>query len=393
MGPTLTLLQAAFGHTATPYSVLQCPTSSSSDELKRAYRVAALKYHPDRQIIRHGVQQSTHADEGGSSSSLKFQAVSAAYQVLMDDAQRAYYDKTGIIREDEHDHHHHDDNSNSSTRHTSSTNNNRHRRGGDTRDWKTFFESVFNDIQQTGKNHNEAANIYRNSNDEMIDVLRYYTLCHGDMNLIVECVPYGNKIDIDRWFKDIIYPAISCGKIPNYNVETVTKQQNRKRVVPAQRLRFDSNDQHVYNAAKNNIVLKSQKRRIILEDSSSDDEDVYDKDNAITTIDDDDDDERKATQVVSKRNKMDIRVAKKRKAKAVKEMEIANILHSKDWKKNGMSAAAAAATQKRKKNMEYGISDALLSNLEAKYCHHSGNDKKKKKEVKKSSNETLILRK
>jgi hypothetical protein len=174
----------------------------------------------------------------------------------------------------------------------------------------------------------------------------------------------------------ILYIQQSCGKIPNYNVETVTKQKNRKRVVPAQRLRIDSNnDQHVYNAAKNNVVLKRQKIRIILEESSSDDDD---KDNAIATIDDDDD-ERKAKQVVSKRNKMDIRVAKKRKAKAVKEMEIANILHSKDWKNNGMSATAAAATQKGRKNMEYGISDALLSNLEAKYCHHSGNDKKKKK--------------
>jgi hypothetical protein len=165
------------------------------------------------------------------------------------------------------------------------------------------------------------------------------------------------------------------------------------RVVPAQPLRIDSNnDQHVYNAAKNNVILKRQKRRIILEDSSSDDEDVDDKDNAITTINDDDD-ERKAKQVVTKRNKMDIRVAKKRKAKAIKEMEIANILHSKDWKKNGMSAAAAE-TQKDRKNMEYGISDALLSNLEAKYCLHSGNDKKKKKKRKqKVINEALILRK
>ena len=371
MGPTLTLLQAAFGHTATPYSILQCPTSSTPEELKRAYRVAALKYHPDRQIIRHVVKQNNHTNEGGSSSSLKFQAVSAAYQVLMDDVQRAYYDTTGILREDEHDH---ADNSNSSTRHTSSTN--RHR-GGDTRDWKTFFESVFNDIQQVGKNHNEVAKNYRNSNDEMIDVLRYYTLCQGDMNLIVECVPYGNKTDIDRWNKDIIYPAISCGKILNYNVETVTKQKNRKRVVAVRRLRVDSNDQHVYNAAKNNVILKRQKRRIILEDSSSDDEDIDDKDNAIATIDDDND-ERKAKQVVSKRNKMDIRVAKKRKAKAIKEMEIANILHAKDWKKNGMSVTAAA-TQKGRKNMEYGISDALLSNMEARYCRHSGNDKKKKK--------------
>ena len=358
MGPTLTLLEAAFGHTATPYSVLQCPTSSTPEELKRAYRVSALRYHPDRQI-RHGVKQNNHADEGGSS--LKFQAVSAAYQVLMDDVQRAYYDRTGIIREDE-------DNSNS-TRPTSSTRHS-HRRGS-TSDWETFFESVFNDIRSTGRNHDEAAKTYRNSNDETNDVLRYYTACQGDINLVVDCIPYGSNADIDRWNKDIIIPAISRGMIPNFNVETVTKQQNRKRVEAARRLRVDSNDQDVYNAAKNNV---RQKRRIILEDSSSDDEDVDDKDNAITTIDDD---ESKAKQVKSKRDKLDIRVAKKRKAKAVKEMEIANILHSKDWKKDEMSAtAAAAATQKRRKYEEYGISDALLSNLATKYC---GNDKKKKR--------------
>ena len=358
MGPTLTLLEAAFGHTATPYSVLQCPTSSTPEELKRAYRVAALRYHPDRQI-RHGVKQNNHADEGGSS--LKFQAVSAAYQVLMDDVQRAYYDRTGIIREDE-------DNSNS-TRPTSSTRHS-HRRGS-TSDWETFFESVFNDIRSTGRNHDEAAKTYRNSNDETNDVLRYYTACQGDINLVVDCIPYGSNADIDRWNKDIIIPAISRGMIPNFNVETVTKQQNRKRVEAARRLRVDSNDQDVYNPAKNNV---RQKRRIILEDSSSDDEDVDDKDNAITTIDDD---ESKAKQVKSKRDKLDIRVAKKRKAKAVKEMEIANILHSKDWKKDEMSAtAAAAATQKRRKYEEYGISDALLSNLATKYC---GNDKKKKR--------------
>ena len=137
MGPSLTLLQTAFGHTATPYSVLQCPTSSTPEELKRAYRVAALRYHPDRQI-RHGVKQNNR-DEGGSS--LKFQAVSAAYQVLMDDLRRAYYDKTGIIREDECNDDH-DGNSNSpSTRHTSSST--RRHRGGGTSDWEIFFQSEY----------------------------------------------------------------------------------------------------------------------------------------------------------------------------------------------------------------------------------------------------------
>ena len=63
---------------------------------------------------------------------------------------------------------------------------------------------------------------------QLNDVLRYYTACHGDINLVVECVPYGNRSDIERWNKDIIHPAISRGMISKFNVETTFSPGRRR---------------------------------------------------------------------------------------------------------------------------------------------------------------------
>ena len=109
VGPTLSLLQSAFGISSMPYTVLQCDASSTPAQLRSAYRAAALRYHPDRALCRRrcddcGPVAATVAtaeddnDEdddngngegvgGSSSTTLKFQAVSAAYRVLMDDSR------------------------------------------------------------------------------------------------------------------------------------------------------------------------------------------------------------------------------------------------------------------------------------------------------------------
>ena len=91
---TLALIQSAFGLSSILYTVLQCNKSSTSIELKKSYRKAALKYHPDR-----CVESSNNGDT--ASSTLKFQAVSAAYQVLSNEKRRSVYDSTGQIIDDE----------------------------------------------------------------------------------------------------------------------------------------------------------------------------------------------------------------------------------------------------------------------------------------------------
>ena len=64
------------------YEVLGVIKSSSSDEIKKAYRKLALKYHPDR-------------NKGDSSAESKFKEASEAYHVLSDKERRKNYDQFG----------------------------------------------------------------------------------------------------------------------------------------------------------------------------------------------------------------------------------------------------------------------------------------------------------
>ena len=71
---------------------------------------------------------------------------------------------------------------------------------------------------------------------------------------------------------------------------------------------------------------------------------------------------------MSMREKMDYRVAKKRKIKAAKEMEIAKIVQSKTW--DGGRTNHVYGNQERNKNRG-GVSDELLSQIERKYAAKS----------------------
>jgi molecular chaperone DnaJ len=64
------------------YEVLSVGKQSSPDEIKRAYRQAALKYHPDR-------NKDDPAAEG------KFKEAAEAYEVLSDAQKRQQYDRYG----------------------------------------------------------------------------------------------------------------------------------------------------------------------------------------------------------------------------------------------------------------------------------------------------------
>ncbi|KAL5492108.1 CAJ1_2 [Sanghuangporus weigelae] len=63
------------------YDLLGVPTDVNDTDLKKAYRKAAMKYHPDK-------NQSPDAEE-------KFKDISQAYKVLSDSNMRAVYDKNG----------------------------------------------------------------------------------------------------------------------------------------------------------------------------------------------------------------------------------------------------------------------------------------------------------
>jgi molecular chaperone DnaJ len=62
------------------YSVLGIKPSATQEEVKRAYRKAVFRYHPDR-------------NPGDSEASGKFKEVLDAYEVLSDSNRRAKYDQ------------------------------------------------------------------------------------------------------------------------------------------------------------------------------------------------------------------------------------------------------------------------------------------------------------
>lgn len=64
------------------YDVLGVAKGATKDEMKKAYRKLALKYHPDR-------------NPGDEEAETKFKEAAEAYEVLSDDDKRARYDRFG----------------------------------------------------------------------------------------------------------------------------------------------------------------------------------------------------------------------------------------------------------------------------------------------------------
>src|ERR1700739_2060447 len=64
------------------YDILGVKKSASDEEIKKAYRSLAKKYHPDK-------------NKGNKEAENKFKEISEAYAVLSDSEKRAQYDRLG----------------------------------------------------------------------------------------------------------------------------------------------------------------------------------------------------------------------------------------------------------------------------------------------------------
>lgn len=63
-----------------PYNILGVSPTATTEEIKKAYRLLAMRHHPDR---------NTHA-----SSEARFNAIKTAYELLSDPQKRAEYNQS-----------------------------------------------------------------------------------------------------------------------------------------------------------------------------------------------------------------------------------------------------------------------------------------------------------
>ena len=64
------------------YSILGVSKNATGDEIKKAFRKLAVKYHPDK-------------NQGKKDAEEKFKQINEAYEVLSDEEKRKKYDKYG----------------------------------------------------------------------------------------------------------------------------------------------------------------------------------------------------------------------------------------------------------------------------------------------------------
>ncbi|KAK5167259.1 hypothetical protein LTR04_000072 [Oleoguttula sp. CCFEE 6159] len=190
-----------------PYEVLGLERSATQDQVKTAYRKAALKWHPDK--VPADKKEEAHSH---------FQSIAFAYAILSDSHRRARYDTTGRTEESLDS-------------------------DAGVFDWTSFYREQYADVVNTA-NISALAEKYKGSDGEKEDVLEAYTKGKGNMDVVYEEVMLSNvEVDDDR-FRSIIDAAISNGEVESYKKYTHETKASRKRRLNGSRTEAQEAMQH-----------------------------------------------------------------------------------------------------------------------------------------------------
>ncbi|KAF8866938.1 DnaJ-domain-containing protein [Acephala macrosclerotiorum] len=160
-----------------PYAVLGLEKTATADDIKSAYRKAALKHHPDKA-----------AEDKKDEAHTKFQEVAFAYAILSDPIRRKRYDITGSTSE-----------------------------SIDFEDfsWSEFYSEQFKDII-TPDAIEAFSKQYKNSDEEKDDVLAAYEKYKGKWHGIYETVMLSNCLEDEDRFRGYIDEAIEKGDVQSF---------------------------------------------------------------------------------------------------------------------------------------------------------------------------------
>lgn len=179
------IIQESFGDCDLYKDVLYCAKDADKAALRKAYYRTALKFHPDK-------------NPGDATAAAKFQAVTAAYQILQDADLRAAYDESGVIPDDD-----------------------AFDPGDDNNQWKEYFDRIFGKV--TVGDIEAFAAKYKCSDEERRDVLKEYTARKGNLEKMLEFVLLSEPRDAARWVEDYLRPAIDSKEVSASYVDTMEK--------------------------------------------------------------------------------------------------------------------------------------------------------------------------
>ncbi|KAK3333489.1 hypothetical protein B0T19DRAFT_382267 [Cercophora scortea] len=185
-----------------PYEVLGIAREASADQIKTAYRKAALRNHPDKvsEDKRHEAKEN-------------FQSIAFAYAVLSDPARRKRYNETGSTSESIVD--------------------------SEGFSWTDFYQEQYRDVVTSDAIEKFAAK-YKGSDEEKDDILVAYEEFEGDMDKIYETVMLSDVLEDDERFRKIISDAIAAGDVPAFS--TFTKETKRSKQARIKAARGEQNE-------------------------------------------------------------------------------------------------------------------------------------------------------
>ncbi|KAI0065350.1 DnaJ-domain-containing protein [Artomyces pyxidatus] len=177
------------------YAVLGLASEAKDDEIKKAYRKLALKYHPDK--------HANSDEEAKAAASHKFQQIGFAYAILSDPKKRKRYDKTG------------------------ETNEGFEMEAGED-GWEAYFEALFETV--TKQKMDEMKKEYQGSAEETQDLKDAYTENGGSMDEIMKYIPHSTFADEERFIL-AISALIALGELSPLPAWEASTKDEKARLV------------------------------------------------------------------------------------------------------------------------------------------------------------------